>query len=149
MGERLNIGPGHKKAVAFLLQKSFTESQAVPFKIRRLSKPVLSPFLLFLVWWIQDGCDASEWNLQVADPLKPTSVNTNKTSLNVFSSCREFIQPGALEEGSYSLLSFQGSRQKRKLISRLFPFAYLPCLILSQLVCSSFWLPAFVSLHFV
>lgn len=42
--------------------------------------------LLSLVWWMKDGCDASKRNLQITDPLKPTSVNTNKTSLDTLSS---------------------------------------------------------------
>lgn len=136
MGERWTSVQG--TAVAFLLQKSFTESQAVPFKIRRLSKPVPSPSLLFLVWWMKDGCDASEWNLQVADPLKPTSVNTNKTSLNVFSSFREFIQPGALEEGSYSLRTalLSGLSTETETPLHALPLC-LPCLSLSQSVVLS------------
>lgn len=68
---------------ALLLGKAFP-----PFTGSRLSKsmPSLSP--LSLAWWMKDECDTSKWNLQIADPLKSTFVNTNKTSLDTHSSAQ-------------------------------------------------------------
>lgn len=80
---RARLLPGQNKV---LEKKHPLESQVAPLTVSRLSKSLPSHFPALFGWWTKDGCDTSKRNLQIADPLKPTFVNTNKTSLDTRSS---------------------------------------------------------------